>query len=293
MIRPPPSSTSRYSSSRRTTCPRSRVSGFLAARQREWHTSEVYWRKAVALLDKQPSAKTSKQYETASIYLGTSLLEQDQFEEACASFKQALRVNSSAPDTHYLLAAAYKGMGAKDEYRSELETVLDYDPKMPEANYDYGVLLLEGGDRAGAAEHFRVAIDQGTASRDPERALEKLGPFAERMQAARAAAASDVRKALVEARIACALEPRDAVALLLVGSLYEKNGDTKSASEAYNSVVAVDPGNAKAKAGLERVRDAARSATSALRTDGGTQEMAARTTSVGYAAAPLTADASC
>ena len=67
----------------------------------------------------------------------------------------------------------------------------------------------------------------------PEKALEKLGPFSKRLKAARAAEKTDPKKALVEARVASALEPKNVEALLLVGSLYEETGEKKFAADAY------------------------------------------------------------
>ena len=229
--------------------------GFLAARQKEWRGSENYWRKAVKLLEVQPTAKMSKQYETANFYLGTSLLEQKKYEEAVGYFKEALRVNRSASDTHFLLAAAYKGLGAKEDYKDELEIVLAFDPNMAEANYEYGQLLLDEGDQAAAAQHFRIAADQAPGRDEPRDALEKLGPFSKRMQAARTAATEDPKKALKEARVAAALEPKNVGALLLLGRLYEQTKEKGMAADTYRSILTADPENPDAKAALERVTD--------------------------------------
>ena len=88
---------------------------------------------------------------------------------------------------------------------------------MPEANYDYGMLLLSKGDIAGAAEHFRTSADAAPAIDLPPDELKKLGNSEDRLAAARRLKTSDPAKALVEARIALALDPESVDALALVG----------------------------------------------------------------------------
>jgi len=229
--------------------------GFIASRQGDWKQAEQYWRRATKIMEVQPTAKMSKQYETANFYLGTTLLEQKKYEEAIGFFKEALRVNRSASDTHYLLAKAFQGIDAFDEYREELEITLAFDPTMAEANYDYGLLLLKDGKDAEAAQHFRISADRAPDREEPRDALENLGPFEDRVAKARQLQKSDPEKALVEARVAAALEPKDAAVLLLLGSLYEETKEKGMAADTYRAILATDANNAKAKAALERVTD--------------------------------------
>jgi Tfp pilus assembly protein PilF len=229
--------------------------GFIASRQQDWKAAEGYWRKAVGLMEGDPAAPMSKTYETANFYLATTLLEQKKYEDAIGYFKEALRVNSSASDTHYLLAAAYEGIGADEEAKSELETAIAFDPKMPEANYRYGLILLAEGNEADAAQHFRIAVDEAPNRKEPQTALKKLGSFAKRMAAATKLANTDPKAALDEVRVAVALEPGDTKALMLLASLYEKTGEKSMAADTYRNVIAHDANNAEAKAALERVTD--------------------------------------
>lgn len=230
--------------------------GFIASRQKDWKVAEGYWRKSVELMADEPTAPMSKAYETANFYLATTLLEQKKYEEAIGYFKEALRVNSAASDTHYLLSAALLGVGDKDGYRREIEFALAFDPRMPEANYKYGLLLLEDGDEAQAAQHFRIAADAAPNREEPQAALAKLGPFSERMDAARKLAESDAKAALEEIRVAVALEPKNIAALMLLGSLYEKTGEKRMAADTYRGILSRDANNEAAKAALERVTGA-------------------------------------
>ncbi|HSK48097.1 MAG TPA: tetratricopeptide repeat protein [Coriobacteriia bacterium] len=229
--------------------------GFIASRQKDWAEAEEYWRKATKLMSAAPNARMSKQYETANFYLGTTLLEQKKYEDAVGSFKEALRVNRSASDTHYLLAHAYKGLDAPDEYRSELELTLAFDPSLPEANYDYGVLLLAEGDEPGAAQHFRIAADRAPNRKEPQEALEKLGPYSKRIALAQKLKGEDPKKALVEARVAVALEPKNVDGLLLLAALFEETGEKTSAADTYRNVLTIDTDNSEATASLKRVTD--------------------------------------
>lgn len=229
--------------------------GFIASRGREWPKAEEYWRRSISLLRKQSQGTESKQYEIATYYLGTALLEQRKYEDAVGYFKESLRLNRSAADTHFLLAAAYEGLGANEEYKAELEFTLAFDPLMPEANYRYGLVMLEEGDVAAAAQHFRVAVDQAPEREEPQVELDKLGPASERLEKARRLSGSDPKKALVEARVAVAVDPDDIEALVLLGRLFEQVRDKEGAADAYRAAVAKDPANEEASAGLKRVSD--------------------------------------
>lgn len=227
--------------------------GFIALKQKEWKTGEGYYRRVVDLLEGNVGPGRDAQLETAYFYLGTALLEQRLYEDAASNFKEALRYRRDAADTHYALAVALGAMGNDDSSRESLENALLFDPKMPEANYDYGKLLLADGDIAGAAEHFRTSVDAAPLVEKPKVALEELGTAREHIAAAKKIEPTSVKKAVLEARIAVALDPRSIEALVLLGDLQEKVGNEKKAAAAYRKALAIDPGNAAAKAGLKRV----------------------------------------
>jgi tetratricopeptide (TPR) repeat protein len=179
-------------------------------------------------------------------------MEQKKYEEAVGFFKAALRLRRDASDTHYALAFTYRQLGEKDGYKEELKAALIFDPSMPEANYDMGNVLLSEGDVAGAAEHFRRAADAAPNVAKPRIALSKLGSAREHLAKAKALEATDAKSALAEARIASALNPRSVEAALLVAKLYEKAGKRQDATDAYQKVIEIDPGNEDATKGLKR-----------------------------------------
>ncbi len=229
--------------------------GFIALKQKQYKVGENYFQKVVDLLQGTDMTRQNAELETAYFYLGTALMEQKEYEEAARNFKEAIRIRRDASDSHYALAVCFRELGSEDEYREELEATLLFDPKMPEANYDYGNVLLADGDVAGAAEHFRTSADSAPKAEKPAEALAKLGTVSARLAKAQSLKASDPKAALVEARVAAALDPASAPALLAVGQLYEQSKNLNAAALAYRRALAADPGNKDAEAGLKRVTD--------------------------------------
>lgn len=229
--------------------------GFVALKQKDWAQGERYFRRVVDVLEPIQVAGGNPSLETAYFYLGTALMEQRKYEDAVAYLKRAILLRRDASDTHYALAVCYRSIDSQSKYREELETTLLFDPKMPEANYDYGRVLLAAGDKAGAAEHFRVSIDSAPGNDLPQNALDALGSFDEHYAAAVRLKAKP-KSALGDARIAAALDSRSTKALTLVGDLYTKLGDKTKAAEAYRRVLLLDPNDPSAKNGLKKVSDA-------------------------------------
>jgi len=227
--------------------------GFEYLKQKQWKEGEGYFRKVVALTENENAGTGPSPLETAYFYLGTALMEQRQYEDAAGYFKAALRLRRDSSDSSYALAVCYLKLGIMDGYEQSLVYTLQFDPNMPEANYDYAMLLLKKKDIAGAAEHFRRSADAAPDVDKPQVELSKLGNAKERLAKAVQLKASNPANALVEARIASALDPRSVEALVLVGELYEAQKQPDKASAAYDKVLTLDPGNAAATAGLKRV----------------------------------------
>lgn len=228
--------------------------GFTALRNKDWKTGEGYFRRVVSLMEGTEDRPSNASLETAYFYLGTALMEQKKYEEAIGTFKAAIRMRRDASDSHYALAKCYQKINVMDGYREELKLTLLFDPAMPEANYDYGQLLLKDGDVAGAAEHFRTSVNEAPGVKLPQEALESLGDADARLATAQKLQADGaLKKALVEARVAVALDPDSVEARLLLAGLFEKTKQPEKAADAYRGVLDVDPGNAQARAGLKRV----------------------------------------
>lgn len=227
--------------------------GLIAMRRGEWSTAEGYWRRILEVTRGSQYVTQDLRVERANYYLGLTLIERKEFEDAVLYLKEALRTKKSASDTHYALSVAYRELGSVSNQRNSLEIALRYDPKLAEANYDLGLLLAADGDRAGAAELFRRSVDAAPTRAEPANELEKFGPFEERIADAERLQDSDTAAALIEARIAVALEPGDVPAVRLVAALLEKIGNTDEALVAWQRVLRLVPNDPAATEALVRL----------------------------------------
>ena len=227
--------------------------GFEYLKQKQWKEGEGYFRKVVDLTEKDTASPGSSPLETAYFYLGTALMEQRQYEDAVGYFRAALRLRRDSADSSYALAVCYRELGIMEGYEEYLLYTLQFDPNMAEANYDYGILLLSRKDLAAAAEHFRRSADSAPAIDKPQIELDKLGNSEDRLAEAKKLKPTDPAKALIEARIAFALDPESVDSLALVGELYEVQKQLEPAADAYRKLLVLDPGNVRAIEGLKRV----------------------------------------
>jgi len=224
----------------------------------EWERAEEYWRAAIKELSGGQYSLLDQRLERATYQLGVTLIERGEYEEAVQYLTEALRMRRTSADTHYMLAYAYRELGSATNHRRYLENALQFDPRMPEAHYDLGLVLLAEGDVASAAEHFRESANYAPKSRrEPWEQLEKI----EREAGARARyeravelAATDASAALVEARIARALEPADVDIAKLVARLYEETGDDAAALEAWRRVLEIAPNDTEAAGEVDRLK---------------------------------------
>jgi len=229
--------------------------GLIAMFEGDWESAEGYWRRVIDEIGGGQYAGIDQRLAVAYHQLGATLIERQRYRPAIDSLEEALRIRPHAADTHYALAVAYRELGETKRQRTHLEDALMFDPVMPEANYDYGLLLLAAGDVAGAAEHFRTSADNAPQGHtEPADELADLGPFDDRLAAARRKAESDPAAALVEARVARALDPRSLQAAKLVAKLYQRVGDTTSAEEAWQRVLVSWPDDTEAAEALERLQ---------------------------------------
>lgn len=230
--------------------------GFELMKQKDWAGGETYFKRVIELTEETtPESARSSSLEIAYHYAGIALMEQKDYTGAVGYLKEALRQRRDASDTSYALAVCYQRLDIEDGQRDMLEYTLLFDPRMPEANYDYGLLLLKDGDIAGAAEHFRTSADEAPYKKEPQEQLDKLGTPAERLAKAKSFRDENPKRALGEARVAAALDTRNIEALLLVGALHEQLKDDEAAAEAYRRVLAIEPTHPEATAGLKRVSD--------------------------------------
>lgn len=229
--------------------------GQLAMADKQWRTAESYWQRIIAKLDTGEYAGKDDRLEAAYFYLGTTQMELHEYEDAIGNLKEAIRIRPDASDTHYALSIAYGKIGSTEKSAEELQIALSFDPMMPEANYDYGQILLKKGDVAGAAEHFRVSADKAPNIDKPRLALQALGDAVDHVKKAASLAASDTAGATTEARIAVAIDPKDPDALRLLGQLFEKQGNKDQALVMYRKLQEIDPNDKAVADAVKRLKN--------------------------------------
>jgi tetratricopeptide (TPR) repeat protein len=228
--------------------------GLVAMQRSEWKSAEAYWTKLVPLLSGEDMSAQDQRLADVYYYLGTTFVEEKRYEEAVANLKQSIQIKRDSSPVHYMLSVAYQRLGLPDMQQQELTIVLAFDPQEAQANYDMGLLLLKQGDVAGAAELFRIAADRAPAGvTEPQKQLDLLGSAATRLAQAVELQKSDPKRALIDARIAAALEPSNASAVRLVAQLWETNKDPKRAQNAWERLLELVPGDAQATDAIKRL----------------------------------------
>ena len=228
--------------------------GLISMHQGEWRTAEGYWRKLIDILSQSEFAPFDQRLAKSYHYLGSTLMEVKEYEEAARYLREALRMRSDASDTHFLIAIAYRELDSPAKYREHLDYALQFDPTLPEANYELGQILLEEGDIAGAAEKFRISADNAPPERtEPIDALETLGEADTYFMKAEELQESDPTAALGQVRIAVAIDPQHVDAMRLAATLYEGAGKTEEAITAWENVLALEPRDTESLEAIDRL----------------------------------------
>jgi tetratricopeptide (TPR) repeat protein len=228
--------------------------GLIAMQRQEWKTAEGYWTKLVQVLGSADMSAKDARLADVYYYLGTTYVEEQRYEDAVANLKKSLTIKRDSSPAHYMLATAYQRLGLTDMQKQELQVVIAFDPKQAQANYDLGIIALKAGDVAQAAELFRIAADNAPSNiTAPKDELAKLGTASEHLAAAGRLKVSDPAKALIEARIAAAVDPSSADAVRLVAVLAEQQNDSKRALNAWQRYLELVPGDPTATDAIKRL----------------------------------------
>jgi tetratricopeptide (TPR) repeat protein len=226
----------------------------VAMNEQDYRKAIGHWDKVIKTLRGGEFAARDTRLEAAYYYRALAEIELKRFDDAVRDLKEAVRIKDTGADTHYALSMAYKGLGTRDKQRAELKIALAFDPKMPEANYELGLIALADGDRAAAAEFFRSAADAAPNAPLPEQALAKLGSAGDFAAKAETALKSGkAKEAVVLARIATAIDPADPEIRLLLARTYEAAGAPKLAVKAYERAAELEAASVRAKAALKRL----------------------------------------
>jgi tetratricopeptide (TPR) repeat protein len=228
--------------------------GLISMQSREWSKSQQYWTKLINALSGAEMSGQDQRLADVYYYLGTTFVEEERFEDAVANLKKSIQIKRDSSPVHYMLSVAYARLGLTDMQQQELTIVLAFDPMEAQANYDMGMLLLKQGDVAGAAELFRISADRAPQGvTDPQKQLDLLGDATDLYAKAVKLQTSDSKTALVDARIAAALDPTNVPAVRLVAQLSEVEKDPKRAQNAWQRVLELVPGDVQATDAIKRL----------------------------------------
>jgi len=174
--------------------------------------------------------------------LGMVAFSRKQYPQAAEFFERSTRLRLDLAAVHLNLGSAYLEMGLWDQAELQLRAAVTLAPLIPRAHNELGELLLKEGHEQEAEEQFRASIRL-----EPNAIVyDYLGLI------------SIHRGALEEAerdfRAALSLEKFDSNAHLGLGDIYTLAGREAEALSEYQAVLAKDPTNARALAGVRKLR---------------------------------------
>src|SRR3989442_9627180 len=124
----------------------------------------------VLLFTSTATAQTAESYRQQAIELSRS----KSWDQAIASYRKALALEPSDPDTHYNLALTLKYKGDAKQAAEEFEATLRLKPKWAEAHYGLGATWYDLHDQAAALKELRTAIDLDPANAGAHRLLARV-----------------------------------------------------------------------------------------------------------------------
>jgi len=216
--------------------------GLVAIEQRDFGAANRFLLRVIELTEGSDFQNVDLLREYALYNLGLISLENGEYEDAVAFFRNALRVKKDASDTYYNLAQAYYGLDEVDAALEQLEIAIMFDPNYAQAHFLWGEILLEQGDEVEASNHFYAAVQAVPDADPPQEALASLGPAEDRIARARSAQqAGELEEALGQVRIARNVAPDNIEATVLHAELLVAVGDPKGAITAYEEALQIAP----------------------------------------------------
>lgn len=118
------------------------------------------------------------QRDDAALYrnLGHSYIKLKRFQEAVRALKRSLELRPNSPNTLYKLAAAYYGMGRLRQAREPLFAIIKQDPAHIKANFGLGLISHYLGEREECARKARFLQDLDPALAEKLLTLHRQAP---------------------------------------------------------------------------------------------------------------------
>jgi Flp pilus assembly protein TadD len=195
---------------------------------------------------KAPQAKTQKVRNPLNDLLdeAQAALDRNDYEAAIPPLQKFIAEKPDVAYAHFQLAYSYTALKRVGEAQAEYEKCVALDPKMPEAQLNLGILLLEQ-DPAAAAGALGKAVDLLPSQSRPRYLL---GLAQER--------SGDLVGAAESFEGASRLDPKDAESLVHLGSIYLRSNRAPDAEGRFRSALGIDPKLPEALQGLARSLDA-------------------------------------
>ncbi len=188
-----------------------------------------------AIASEPSSAEAAEALLSLRAGRGDDLLAVSELRELSAQFPESASLLTA-------LAEAQYGSGDAKGAATTLRLALAKDPTRPEARLLEAGMLLDADRPLEASEAYRAVLEAAPGSRAAElglgRSLVLGGP--------------DIEAESLIASLA-ARYPRDPAPRVLRGVLLERRGDSAGARAAYREALALDPGSADARRGIERI----------------------------------------
>lgn len=185
----------------------------------------------------------------AQLKLGEKLEDDGRASEAFEALTAAVRLLPKSAEAHNARGEALADLNSLKAARSEFEKALRYDPAMPMAHLNLGMVLAQTEELAVAAKHLDFAVAKLRRSEDLARA--------HYLRAKVYTDLSQVERARTELQLALKLEPEFGAAWSDLGQALKTLLDDKGALAAFEKAVALSPNDPVAlmRLGVELYRE--------------------------------------
>jgi tetratricopeptide (TPR) repeat protein len=112
----------------------------------------------------QAGARANQQSLKSVVEKGQSLLNQRQYEPACAAFRQAISINPNFAPAHFYLGYALAEGGQHQQAIGEFQSALQFDPGLKEAILNIGSNYQSTGDCASAITWYERYLQEKPGS---------------------------------------------------------------------------------------------------------------------------------
>jgi Flp pilus assembly protein TadD len=171
-------------------------------------------------------------------------LDKNDYNAAIPPLQKFIAEKPDVAFAHFQLAYAYTGLKRTEEAQAEYEKCVALDPKMPEAQLNLGIMLLDQ-DAARAVEPLRKAVELLPSQSRPRYLL---GLAQER--------SGDLKGAAESLEGASRLDPKDAESVIELARIYVKSNRPAEAEGKFRAALGLEPKSPEALQGLALSLDA-------------------------------------